>query len=76
MDCQQVLGALYNFLDREIDAEASAEIQQHIELCRACFNCCEFEQLLRKHVKEKTNQPCPEKLRIRIRAIIEKFETR
>ena len=74
MDCQQVLGALYSYLDQDADTSVSAEIQKHIELCRACFNCCEFERLLREHMRKKTDHECPEKLKIRIRAMVEKFE--
>lgn len=76
IDCRKVLEALYDYIDQEAEGELSAEIQEHIDLCRACFDCCEFEKLLRQHIKDKTHHPCPDKVKIRIRALIEKFEVK
>jgi mycothiol system anti-sigma-R factor len=73
IDCRQVLTSIYGYLDNDLDQPAMIEIKTHIELCRACFGCLEFEQLLREHMKKKTHQSCPEKVKLRIKRLVDEF---
>ena len=75
IDCKQVLSSIYAYLDNDLEKGVLVEIRTHIELCRACFGCLEFEQLLREHMKKKTNHCCPDKLKLRIKNLIEEFES-
>ncbi|GIX27774.1 MAG: hypothetical protein KatS3mg123_1655 [Burkholderiales bacterium] len=38
VNCEEVLRHLFAYIDQELDAEASAEIERHLELCRGCFS--------------------------------------
>lgn len=71
--CEKVLQGIWEYLDRDMAASDVAEIEKHLDLCRSCFSRIEFEQLLRSHMKNKTNHLCPEKLKKRIRDLIDQF---
>lgn len=72
-DCEAVLKDLFEYLDKEMDEKSCAEIKEHMDLCRMCFDRAEFEKMLRQHIKEKTNHCCPDALKQRIQKLIDKF---
>jgi mycothiol system anti-sigma-R factor len=74
IDCKQVLTSLYAYLDNDLEQPVKVEIKTHIELCRACFGCLEFEQLLREHMKKKTYSVCPDQLKFRIKRLFQEFD--
>lgn len=73
IDCRKAAEQLFEYIDRELDEEKRREVENHIELCRACFNTAEFQQLLRTHLREATEHACPEKVRKRIEDLIKRF---
>jgi len=75
IDCQKVLSSLYSYIDNDLEPSVIVEIRTHIELCRACFGCLEFEQLLRQQMKSKTHHSCPDKVKLRIKRLIQEFES-
>jgi mycothiol system anti-sigma-R factor len=44
IDCQAVFESLYDYLDGELDADATAAIKQHLEMCARCFSVFDFEK--------------------------------
>ena len=73
MTCDEVLAQLLTYLDRELDDAACAELEQHLERCRACFSRAEFERTLKAHVRDTGDVAAPASLRARIKNLIEKF---
>lgn len=73
LSCEQVIQGLRSFLDKDIKQDDVSQIKQHLELCRACFSRCEFEQLLRESMKKKTDCICPDKVKARIKSILDHF---
>jgi anti-sigma factor (TIGR02949 family) len=73
LSCEQVLEHLLAYLDRELDAATSAEIDRHLAECRGCFSRAEFERRLKARVAETGTADAPESLRQRIKALIERF---
>ncbi|HEU0204351.1 MAG TPA: mycothiol system anti-sigma-R factor [Burkholderiaceae bacterium] len=73
LSCEEVIKQLMAYLDHEIDAEASARIEHHLESCRGCFSRAEFERHLKEHVQAAGAQKAPESLRARLKQIIDKF---
>jgi mycothiol system anti-sigma-R factor len=71
--CEDVLKHLVAYLDREIDAEAAAEIEHHLQECRGCFSRAEFERKLKAQVRASGAAAAPARLRARIKEIVEKF---
>jgi mycothiol system anti-sigma-R factor len=73
VNCEEVLRHLFAYIDQELDAEASAEIERHIELCRGCFSRVEFERRLKAMARETASAEAPERLHRRLKALIDSF---
>jgi len=69
--CEEVLKHLIAYLDRETDAHTAAEIEQHLEQCRSCYSRAEFERRLKAHVRAAGSRSAPERLRARIRKLVD-----
>jgi mycothiol system anti-sigma-R factor len=54
MTCKEAIEQLHEFLDNELDDANYAKIKQHMDMCHKCCEKIEFEQAIRKIVKEKT----------------------
>ncbi len=44
MDCRDCVGALYEYLDRELTPDVRAQIEHHLRSCAGCFRHFEFER--------------------------------
>lgn len=73
LDCEDVIARLFDYLDRELDAETLQAIDAHIALCRSCFSRAEFERRLRARVAEAGEAEAPASLRLRARRLLERF---
>jgi|GEM_PF-3328030 len=56
MTCAKAREYIFAFLDNELDAALSLEMQQHIEHCPFCARECEIESAVRKQLAEKLHQ--------------------
>ncbi len=52
--CNEAIEQLHEFLDNELDDGNHSTIKQHIEMCHKCCEKFEFEQNLKKIIKDKT----------------------
>ncbi len=52
--CNEAIEQLHEFLDNELDDGNHSTIKQHIEMCHKCCEKFEFEQAIKKIVKDKT----------------------
>jgi mycothiol system anti-sigma-R factor len=52
--CNEAIEQLHEFLDNELDDGNHSTIKQHIEMCHNCCEKFEFEQGLKKIIKDKT----------------------
>jgi anti-sigma factor RsiW len=50
MICSEARQYLFAFLDNELDAALSLEVQQHLEHCPLCARECEIERVIRKQL--------------------------
>lgn len=73
ISCAEVVERLFDYMDRELDSQTQAEIERHLERCHDCFSRAEFERRLRERVARSGQQPAPERLRRRIRDMLERF---
>jgi len=73
MNCEEVLKHLIEYLDRELDAETAAAVGHHLDDCRGCFSRAEFEMKLKESLQAAATRPVSERLRARIKDLIEKF---
>jgi mycothiol system anti-sigma-R factor len=73
LTCEEVLKHLFAYIDKELDVETSAEIDRHLEQCRGCFSRADFERKLKAKLAETASSEAPERVRNRVKALIEKF---
>jgi len=71
--CEEVVAHLLSYLDGEIDNTSRAQIDRHLEECRACFTRAEFEKALRDRVRQAGDAQPPASLEGRIKALMEQF---
>jgi len=74
MNCDEWFERLYKILDRDVDEGVWREVEEHMKLCRPCWDRYEFEKRLKEKVKKSCCvESCTESLRIRIKALFEKY---
>ncbi len=70
VDCSEVLERLAFFVDHELAAADTAQIQRHIDECRPCLDVLQFEQRMKTHLARSCAEPCPDSVRDRVRVRI------
>lgn len=74
MNCEEWFDCLYQILDRDLDATVWTELEAHMKLCQPCLDRFALEKRIQERVKKCCqDEPCAETLRLRIKAIIQKF---
>ncbi|HWQ39845.1 MAG TPA: zf-HC2 domain-containing protein [Burkholderiales bacterium] len=73
ISCEEALKRLYEHLDRALDATEAAEIEHHLETCRACFSRAEFEKRLKERLAAIGREQAPEALQRRVRELLRRF---
>lgn len=74
LSCEQVIERLFDYLDRELDHQQTADIERHLTQCRDCFTRAEFEKRLRARVEAAGTVKAPPRLRQRIRELLDRFD--
>ncbi len=54
MTCKEAVEQLNEFLDNELDDAIYSKIREHIDMCHKCCEKFEFEQSIKRVVKERT----------------------
>ncbi|MDR4497459.1 MAG: hypothetical protein MRK02_05985 [Candidatus Scalindua sp.] len=54
MTCKEANERIYEYLDCELGKDIYSEIKIHLDLCRKCCNKFEFEQSLKKVIRDKS----------------------
>ena len=76
ISCRDALAKLWEFLDEELDAQASAQMQQHLERCRACFPHYDFQRAYRDFMAAcRTDCASPELRRRIFMSLLEEART-
>ena len=65
-DCGEVLGELYRFIDHELDAASTAQIQQHLDECGPCLREHELDLIVQRLVARSCAVQAPQTLRNRV----------
>jgi len=74
MNCDEWFNRLYQILDRDVDEVVWREVEEHMKLCRRCWDRYEFEKRLKEKVKDSCCQEsCTDSLRRRVKALFEKY---
>jgi len=74
MNCRESFELLYRYIDKDVSGLSCQEIEIHLQHCRSCWDRFEFEKKLRERLKSSCRkEACPESLRQRIQALLEKY---
>ena len=74
MNCEEWFEKLYRFIDKDLDQAAWKDIEAHMHDCRPCFDRYDLEIKIRERLQASCRKEgCTESLRLRIRALLEKF---
>ncbi len=65
--CRKAERALQAYVDRSLSAADIREIESHLEVCEHCAQCYRFESEVRAVVRRALDEPCPERLKVRLR---------
>ncbi len=74
LSCEEVIERLFDYLDRELDAQQAADIEWHLDRCRDCFTRAEFERRLRARVAATGTAKAPPRLHQRIRTLLDRYD--
>ena len=69
-DCGEAKRHLYAYLDSELDEEAAAGIQAHLDDCPPCLHSFDFERRLKSVVQSRLNEEMPQDLLDKVRHLI------
>lgn len=65
---------MWQYIDGELDVDATDEFQHHLAQCRECFSEAEFERRLKEMVRRACGaERAPERLRERLTKILQMF---
>ena len=73
IDCEQALKQLYVYLDRELDEEDRAAMQQHLHTCKSCFSRIEFERRLKDKLGALRDEEATSNVRERVKGLLKGF---
>jgi len=66
VDCDEILGRVYVFIDSELDDASSQEIQTHLDECGPCLREVDLERLVKALVARSCHERAPVELRRRV----------
>lgn len=53
MTCEEAIKQLYEYLDSELEKDDHSRVKKHLEVCQKCCEKFEFEQALKKVVRDR-----------------------
>lgn len=71
--CEEALKRLYDYLSHGLSAADAAEVEHHLQICRACFSRADFERQLKERLAAIGREPAPEALQKRIRELLRDY---
>ena len=57
--CFQSLIEVFMYIDGQLDPERAGELDEHLKVCKECFERYEFESFLKGHLKRKNSIDMP-----------------
>lgn len=75
LSCEESLALVYEFLDGELSADWNEAVRRHLQKCRRCYPCFDFERMFLDYLHEAGNEARANPgLERRIRALVEEEE--
>ncbi|MBW3561205.1 MAG: zf-HC2 domain-containing protein [Actinobacteria bacterium] len=74
ISCEEAVDRLWHFLERELEDDRRADIEQHLAFCRRCCGELEFAQELRAFLAEAARPRLPQDVEGRLVGFIDELE--
>ena len=65
-ECEEAVEKLYEYLDGELDGPTMQEVEAHLTKCSPCLEAFDFQDQLRKVVRDKCSEEMPYAMKSRI----------
>lgn len=73
-DCLEAFDHVYAYINNELQDETTISmIEHHLSHCKSCYSRAEMERQLNDRLKNISEHEPPEKLRKRMKSLIDKF---
>ena len=73
--CEQSLRLLHEYLDGELDHLTASQVEEHFEVCKACWPHLNFEERFRERLRRAGERECcPDDVRASVMAAIDEAE--
>jgi len=69
-DCLEMYRKMSEYLDRECDEVTRAEIERHLEECKACEDCMDSIRKTIELARVLPDEPIPDKVRNSLRKVL------
>jgi anti-sigma factor (TIGR02949 family) len=73
IDCEQALGQIFEFIDRELGAADHEAMHRHLETCKSCFSRVEFERKLKAKLGALREEKATEQMSERVKNLLKNF---
>lgn len=71
--CDEALKRIFDYIDNHLQGESRAELEQHLEMCRHCFDRVEFEKRLKSRLRNLEFENPSDRLTDRVKKILNEF---
>jgi anti-sigma factor (TIGR02949 family) len=66
LSCREAIEQLWALIDGELDESQMPRVEQHLQVCAACFPHYDFQRAFRDFLRAHNSEPVPASLRRRI----------
>lgn len=73
ISCEQALKRVFDFIDGQLKDRSREELEQHLAVCRHCFDRVEFEKLVKTRLGKLRKQTDSAELRKKISLLIDSY---
>ncbi len=75
LSCHEALTRIYELMDGELDPAEAARVDEHFEVCAACYPHLRLEECFRARVRSALGDTCvPEEVRGRVLELLAREE--
>jgi anti-sigma factor (TIGR02949 family) len=74
ISCAEAVRQLWEYLDRDLDADDRARVEEHLAFCRRCCGEVEFAEALRDFLRSTARPHLPTDVETRLVGFLETLE--
>ena len=76
LGCEDAMKSVFEYLDGELPPDYSEKVRRHIEMCKRCYPCFNFEQAFLDYLHDRGVKPArSDRLEERLRTLLREVDT-